>query len=206
MKKIFLFVAVFLLLICEQAMASKELFELKDNGKFSVDVPDGWSTQVISQGCKLKSNDSKNILSIQFLPATNTTPQALSKDLAKQVKMSIKKETSNKRTSRLEGAIQELPASILATKIGPIIILSSQAGTDTTTMKQIYDSIKYVEEKYIDVEAGPIWSNEHAQTRCPEVLEEWLKEHPDTNAVWSGNWTTTVYGEMSVCGIRTWTK
>ena len=125
MKKIFLFVAMLLLLNCEQAMASKELFESKVTEKFSVDVPDDWSAEAITQGCKLSSSDSKNIFSIQFLPATNTTPQAISKDLAKQVKMPIKKETSDERSSKLEGVMQDLPTTILATKNGPIIILSS---------------------------------------------------------------------------------
>src|SRR4051812_30773241 len=41
-----------------------------------------------------------------------------------------------------------------------------------------------------DVNAGPIWSNSDAQTKCPGVCEG-LK--------WNGQWTTTVPGQ--VCGI-----
>lgn len=54
----------------------------------------------------------------------------------------------------------------------------------------------------IDVEAGPIWDNDHARKRCPELLAEWLKANPDKDAVWTGNWTTTIRGEMSVCNFR----
>ena len=62
------------------------------------------------------------------------------------------------------------------------------------------------EEVTIDVEAGPIWDNDHAQKRCPELLEEWLKANPDKGAEWTGNWTTTIFGKMSVCNFRVWNK
>lgn len=53
-----------------------------------------------------------------------------------------------------------------------------------------------------DLEAGPIWDNAHATQRCPEVLAEWLAERPGTAAEWTGQWVTTIPGEMSVCGIK----
>ncbi|MBE6440816.1 MAG: mannan-binding lectin [Desulfovibrio sp.] len=54
----------------------------------------------------------------------------------------------------------------------------------------------------IDVEAGPIWSNDHAQERCPLVLAAWLEANPGKQAEWTGHWTTTVECEMSVCNFR----
>ncbi len=53
-----------------------------------------------------------------------------------------------------------------------------------------------------DVEAGPIYDNEHAKKRCPEVLADWLAANPGNEAEWTGNWATTAEGEMSVCNIR----
>lgn len=49
------------------------------------------------------------------------------------------------------------------------------------------------------VEAGPIWNNDHAQGRCPEVLNEWLQANEGKTARWTGQWRTTIEGEMSVC-------
>ncbi|MDR1533876.1 MAG: mannan-binding lectin [Planctomycetota bacterium] len=49
------------------------------------------------------------------------------------------------------------------------------------------------------IEAGHIWNQEHADSRCPEVVEEWNWEN-EGGARWTGQWTTTVPGEMSVCG------
>lgn len=49
-----------------------------------------------------------------------------------------------------------------------------------------------------DIEAGPIWNNEHALERCPEVLAEWNAAN-DREAHWTGQWKTTVPGTMSVC-------
>jgi hypothetical protein len=44
-----------------------------------------------------------------------------------------------------------------------------------------------------DVNAGPIWNNADAQTKCPTVC---------TSLAWNGQWTTTVPGRMSVCGTH----
>jgi hypothetical protein len=48
-------------------------------------------------------------------------------------------------------------------------------------------------QKSGDVKVGPIWSNSDAQQKCPKVCS-------NVAATWNGNWTTTVYGSMSVCG------
>ncbi len=53
-----------------------------------------------------------------------------------------------------------------------------------------------------DVEAGPIWDNDHARKRCPEVLAAWMEANPGKEAEWTGNWATTAAGEMSVCNLR----
>ncbi len=50
-----------------------------------------------------------------------------------------------------------------------------------------------VECAYVDLEAGPIWSNEDAKTKCPQVCSS-------HGGYWKGAWTTTVWGKMSVCG------
>ena len=51
------------------------------------------------------------------------------------------------------------------------------------------------------VEAGPLWNNAHATEHCPEVLREWNAARPagTPEARWTGDWTTTVPGTMSVC-------
>lgn len=60
------------------------------------------------------------------------------------------------------------------------------------------------EREQRELEAGPIWNNDHAKTRCPEVADEWNANRDDgTPPVrWTGNWVTTVPGEMSVCGCE----
>lgn len=46
-----------------------------------------------------------------------------------------------------------------------------------------------------DVNAGPIWNQQDAQTKCPAVAAS-------QNGEWTGQWRTTVQGKMSVCEIR----
>jgi len=43
-----------------------------------------------------------------------------------------------------------------------------------------------------DFNAGPIWSNQQAQTVCPAVCTS-------HDRLWKGEWRTTVQGQMSVC-------
>ncbi len=51
------------------------------------------------------------------------------------------------------------------------------------------------------VEAGPIWNNDHAGERCPELLKEWsgTRGPGEPEARWAGGWSTTVPDQMSVC-------
>ncbi|MBO4334385.1 MAG: mannan-binding lectin, partial [Desulfovibrio sp.] len=202
-KKIILCMALFSLLLCGQAMAERHVFDSK-SGKFSVDVPEDWTANVIREGCKLDAKDGKNSLSIQFLPANNMPPQALANELAKHLKMSVKNETNEANGILLDGEMDGFPACILAVKADSDMIVSFLAGPDRTTMKQIYGTTKRVsdEENFFELDAGPIWNNDHAKTRCPEVLNSWLKENPAKKAEWPGDWTTTVEGQNSVCRFR----
>lgn len=45
------------------------------------------------------------------------------------------------------------------------------------------------------IEAGPIWSQSDAESKCAEVARK-------NNGTWTGHWKTTVPGSMSVCEIR----
>jgi len=45
------------------------------------------------------------------------------------------------------------------------------------------------------VEAGPIWNQADADKKCPEIARK-------NNATWTGEWWTTVQGQMSVCQIH----
>lgn len=47
-----------------------------------------------------------------------------------------------------------------------------------------------------DVQAGPIWNNQDAQGKCPAVCAK-------DGSTWNGQWTTTIPGQMSVCGCQT---
>jgi rubredoxin len=46
-----------------------------------------------------------------------------------------------------------------------------------------------------DIQAGPIWNQTDAQTKCPQVAQVY-------GGTWTGKWHTTVPGTMSVCQIR----
>jgi len=47
----------------------------------------------------------------------------------------------------------------------------------------------------IAVEAGPIWNQADAETKCPAAAKA-------NGGTWTGQWHTTVPGSMSVCELR----
>jgi hypothetical protein len=47
----------------------------------------------------------------------------------------------------------------------------------------------------INVEAGPIWSQSDAEQKCPGIAKA-------NGGTWTGQWKTTVPGQMSVCEVR----
>jgi hypothetical protein len=50
-------------------------------------------------------------------------------------------------------------------------------------------------DEKIDIEVGPIWNNDHAQT----VGNDWIAKNP--GYVWRGGWRTTKEGVMSVLEV-----
>ena len=57
------------------------------------------------------------------------------------------------------------------------------------------DSVATQLQQSGDVEAGPIWNNDDAKIKCPSVCS-------NVGATWNGNWTTTEWNVMSVCGCN----
>lgn len=57
-------------------------------------------------------------------------------------------------------------------------------------------SVCQCKDKLTTLEAGPIWNNEDANTKCPATC------HEKGFASWTGMWWTTVWGQMSVCTCK----
>ena len=85
---------------------------------------------------------------------------------------------------------------------GPKQLVRFELAEDGTPLLVRGDKAQPGAQESFDAEAGPINSNDHAKKRCPEVLAAWLEANPGCEAEWTGNWATTVPGEMSVCNIR----
>lgn len=204
MKKTFFLVVVLSILLCGYAMAAEQIFDTKV-GKFRVEVPANWTAKAISDGCQITDGE-KNMMTIQFLAAKNMSSQTFAKIFAEAAGMKVKNDKTEGDVTWLEGDIKGVPFGILSAKKGEKILVSSWGGKDRAAMKGIFETVKGVnadsKESTLDLEAGPIWNNEHAKERCPEVLKSWLKANPDKDAEWTGGWSTTVQGKMSVCTVK----
>lgn len=72
--------------------------------------------------------------------------------------------------------------------------------TDAKTWDEVLELVEEtVEEaraeqggpRTFDIEAGPIWSDEHARLRCPEAVAQWNAANGG-QARWTGHWDTTI--------------
>lgn len=71
-------------------------------------------------------------------------------------------------------------------------------------LSHIFADILAGQGKSIDVDAGPIWSNEEASDICSYISDtkKGVCQTAEPFLQWNGNWTTTVPGIMSVCGCE----
>ena len=75
-------------------------------------------------------------------------------------------------------------------------------GEGVATLEPEKDANVYALGDSFDVEDGPIFNNDHAKKRCPEVVAEWMSAHPGVEAEWTGNWNTVFTADASVCNLR----
>jgi len=59
----------------------------------------------------------------------------------------------------------------------------------------VFTSVGASAQQNVAIDAGPIWNDNDAKTKCPNVARA-------RGGIWTGNWWTTVEGRMSVCEIQ----
>jgi len=72
---------------------------------------------------------------------------------------------------------------------------ATPAGQSTETADPTAELALFQIGNTFDAQAGPIWNNPDAQTKCPGTCQSHA-------TAWNGQWTTTVWGQMSVCGCQ----
>lgn len=70
---------------------------------------------------------------------------------------------------------------------------ANPTGQSSEAMQPTAELIVFKISNTFDAQAGPIWDNTDAQSKCPLVC-------PNYSSKWNGQWRTTVPGQMSVCG------
>ncbi|MCR5563007.1 MAG: hypothetical protein K6F46_06515 [Desulfovibrio sp.] len=143
MKKLLrslLFVAV-LMLASSVAMAAVQTYDTKI-GKFTVDVPDGWKSEAISDGCKINSADGKNSMSVQFVPGNGIAAMDMAKRMAEAMNVKVTSEKAENDAAFLEGLVDGQPFSALVVKEGNILNGAIFGGPEQDAMKKIYGTVK----------------------------------------------------------------
>lgn len=53
-----------------------------------------------------------------------------------------------------------------------------------------------------ELEAGPLWSGDHAEQQCPQALQHWLDLHLGVKAKWTGEWKPATEDHASICLVE----
>ena len=70
---------------------------------------------------------------------------------------------------------------------------ATPTGASVETSQPTQELVLLTIPKSFDADAGPIWNNDEAPSKCPTTCSAYA-------ATWNGQWKTTVPGQMSVCG------
>lgn len=111
-----------------------------DFGRFTVDVPKGWTSKVLKDGVQLTSADEKTSVAIQISKTGNATSEQLAQGIAKNIggKTSVKKLGDNLYNVYSED--QGIVVTVYAE--GGQMLSYTQSGQDTDSMKAILNSFK----------------------------------------------------------------
>lgn len=133
--------AAALILANSVTMAAVQTYDTKI-GKFTIDVPDGWKGEAISDGCKINSSDGKNSMSVQFVPGDGISPLDMAKSMSEAMKVKVTTEKAENNAAFLEGVVEGEQFSVLVVKEGNILNGAIFGGPDQDTMKKIYGTVK----------------------------------------------------------------
>ena len=88
MKTIVSSLILALSLLCGQAFAAPQVFT-SPAGKFSIDVPAGWTAKAVDNGCQLTDAKGENSMSLQYRKA-DVEPKALAKAVVEGIDGKLK--------------------------------------------------------------------------------------------------------------------
>ncbi|MET1079964.1 MAG: mannan-binding lectin [Pseudomonas sp.] len=191
---------------------------------FNVAAPSSSLTGTPSEICRINHDgsnpsDHKGVENIAIIDNLNTQVQGFLAALPADNPMSVwqnymnvgaiwenditqpSSNISNQRGSmRLANSVMEttfqninLQSSFVSNCFGCHNYEVTQSNTlPSAGLSHIFDDVMQGQCKATDVQAGPIWNNTDAQQKCVQTCKG--------KGGWNGNWTTTVPGQMSVCG------
>ena len=143
MKKLFclLLFAAMMTFLGTAAWCGTETYETKV-ASFSVDVPDGWKSVKLPDGCAVQTKDDANSISFQFMPLN---PKMTLKDTVKMMidtlKMQVTSEDIGKEYAIIEGSVQGHKAKVLIVQSEMLMAVVS-LGPKQDEMANIFKTLK----------------------------------------------------------------
>ena len=129
------------LLFAGQAFAAPQVFD-SPAGKFSIDVPAGWTAKAVDMGCQIDDNSGKNSMSVQFKKAEGD-PKAFAKALVEHMKAKVVKENVGEDgTVTVACKLDDLDLIVVVAPIENFWSICVMGGPDTQAMSNIVGTMK----------------------------------------------------------------
>ncbi len=143
MKRIVLALVLTLgLLGSGQAFAAPQVFD-SPAGKFSINVPEGWTAKAVDMGCQLSDKSGKNSLSIQHKKADGTKPKDFGQGLVKHLKAEvIKDELDENGTYTVACKVDGEQLIVVVVPSEEFLTICVMGGPDTETMGNIVSTMQ----------------------------------------------------------------
>ena len=143
MKMIISSLVLMLSLLCGQAFAAPQTFT-SPAGKFSLDVPEGWTAKAVDMGCQLTDAKGENSMSLQYRKA-DVEPKALAKAVVEGMKGKLKNESVEKDgTVCMICDVDGVQVMVVVAPVEDILTCAILGGADTQTMLKILQSVAEV--------------------------------------------------------------
>ena len=143
MKTIVSSLILALSLLCGQAFAATQVFT-SPAGKFSIDVPEGWTAKAVDKGCQLTDAKGENSMSLQYRKA-DVEPKVLAKAVVEGMNGKLKKETAEQDgTVCMVCDVNGVQVMVVVAPVEDILTCAILGGSDTQSMLKILQSVEEV--------------------------------------------------------------
>lgn len=130
-------------LFATQVFAAPQTFN-SPAGKFSIDVPQGWTAQTVDMGCMLTDAKGENSMSLQYRKA-DVDPKVLANAVVESMKGKLVKESEEEGTIVKICTVAGVEVMVVVAPVDDILTCAIIGGPDKQGMLDLLKTVQEVQ-------------------------------------------------------------